>query len=80
MNYNIRDGDKLWTTVRTPELIFYVIYEGNSDRNSEDLTVRLAEGVTLVRFDITMLGLADFYKLGEDIGFTWIEGKHQRWW
>ena len=45
-----------------------------SDGKSEGLKVGLIEGVTLVRFDITILGLADFSKLGEDIGLTWIEG------
>ena len=74
MKYNIRDGDKLWTAVETPDLICDVINEENSDGNSEGLTVELKEGVTLFRFDIAMLGLDNFYKLGEEIGFTWIEG------
>ena len=56
-----------------PALIFDVINKENSYGNYTSLAVVLTEGVTPVRFDITMLGLADFFKLGELIGFTWIE-------
>ena len=49
--------------METPELIRDVINEENSDVNSEGLKVGLTEGVKLVRFDITMLGLADSPKL-----------------
>ena len=74
MKYKKIDGDKLSTAVETPELICDVINEENYDGKSEGLTVGLTEGVTIFRFDITMLGLADFSKLGEEIGFTWFEG------
>ena len=74
LKYNIRDGDKLWTAVETPEPICDVINEEKSDGNSEGLKFGLTEGVTLIRFDITILGPDDFSKLGEDIGFTLIEG------
>ena len=70
MKYNIRYGDKLLTTVGNPALLCDVINEENSDENSEGLTFGLTEGVTLVHFDITILGLADFYQLGEEIGIT----------
>ena len=46
----------------------------NSDEKSEGLTVGLTEVVTRVCFDMTMLGLANFSKPGEEIGFTWIGG------
>ena len=47
------------------DLLCDVINEEKSDGNSEGLTDELIEGVTLVRFDITMLGLDNFSKLGE---------------
>ena len=53
----------------TPELICDGINEYNSDGNFEGFTVGLIEGVTLVRFDSTMLGFTDFSKLGEEIVF-----------
>ena len=40
----------------------------NSDGNSEDFPVGLIKCVSLKMFNITMLSLADFSKLGEDIG------------
>ena len=64
MKYNIRDVDKLWSTLETPDLICDVINEEISDGKSEVLTVGLTEVVTLVRFDITMLDIAGFSKLG----------------
>ena len=54
--------------METPDLICDVISEENSDGNSEGLTVGLTEGVTINRFYITMFGIDDFSKLGEDIG------------
>ena len=41
-----------------------IIYEENSDGNSEGLTVGFTEGVTLVCYDSKMLGLDNFSKLG----------------
>ena len=70
MKYNIRDGDKILTTVGTPDLIYEVINEYNYDGKYEGLTFVLTEVVTLVLFGSTMLGLADFSKLGKDISFT----------
>ena len=52
----------------------------NSDGNSEGLAVGLKEGLTLVCFDIKMLVIDDFSKLGEEIGLTWTEVWHQSWW
>ena len=58
----------------THELIHDVINEGKSDGNSEILTIGCSEGVILVCLYSAILGLADFSKLGEEIGFNWIEG------
>ena len=49
--------------MENPELICDIINEENSDGNSEGSTVVLEEGVTLVCFDITMIGLSDFINL-----------------
>ena len=73
LKYNIRYGDKILTTVGNHNLIFEVINEYNADGNSEGLIIGLKEDVTFVLFVSTMIGLAGFSKLGEDIGFTWIE-------
>ena len=48
----------------TPTLICDVINKEKSDGNAENLTVGLAEGVTLVQFDIKIIGISDFSKLG----------------
>ena len=40
----------------------------NSDGNSEDFPVELIKAVSLGLFDINILGLVDYSKLGEDIG------------
>ena len=42
----------------------------NSDGNSEDFPVVLIKGVSLGLFDIAMLRLAEYSKLGEEIGCT----------
>ena len=44
--------------METPQPICDVINDEKSDGNSESLKVELTESVTLVRFDITILGLA----------------------
>ena len=40
----------------------------NYDGHYEDFPVRFLKVVSLGLFDITMIGLADSYKLGEEIG------------
>ena len=74
LKYNKRDGDKPLTAVENPELICDATNEEKYEGKYEGLIFGYTEVVKLVRFDITMLGLDDFPKLGEQIGFTWIKG------
>ena len=64
----IKYGDRLLTTLGTPEIICGIINEYKYDGNSEILTFGLPEGVKLARFDSKVLGLADFSIFGEYIG------------
>ena len=50
------------------DFVFGGLTVDNSDGHSEDFPVELIKGVSLWLFEITMLRLADFFKLGEYIG------------
>ena len=49
----------------SPEFIYGGFNVDNSDGNSEDFPVGLIKGVSIGLFDITMLSLADYSKIGE---------------
>ena len=61
---NIKDCDKLWTQVVSPEFIYFGFTVDNYDGNSEEFSVGLIKGVSLGIFEITMLRLADSSKIG----------------
>ena len=63
LNDNIKDGDKLWTSLGSPEFISGWFTVDNSDENSEEFPVRLLKVVSLGLFDITILGLAYYFKI-----------------
>ena len=54
----------------SPNFIYGVFTVDNSDGNFEDFPVGLLKVVPLGIFDITILGLADSSKIGEEIGCT----------
>ena len=53
-----------------PDFIYGGFTVDNSDGKYEYFPVVLIKGVSLGLFDIAMLRLAEYYKLGEDIGCT----------
>ena len=69
MKDNIKVGDKPWTTVsyiewkrgRIKEEIFY--------RNTKCFPLVTSDSKLLGSLDITMIGVADYYKVGEELGF-----------
>ena len=64
----IKYGDKLWTSVGYPELIYGGFTEEKSGGKSEDFLVGLLKVVSIGLFDITMIGLYGYFKIKEEIG------------
>ena len=64
---SIINGDILWDTYGSLDLIFDSIAEVHYDRNSEGVPAETYEGETLGPIDIKLLGFAGSYKLGKYI-------------
>ena len=58
----------MWTTAVSPEQKCDVINEDNSDRKTEDFPVGTYGDATLRLCYITMLGVTDCSKIGEENG------------
>ena len=67
MKDNIKEGDKLWTTVVTTESVLDSTRVYRFSWNSEGILIGVYNDLTLGLSDNKMLGVDDSYKHGEEL-------------